>query len=184
MQFELVAPWTEWNIETDIGELALYAKIDTGAFTTLIGLNIALKIGLSVDFIKKQKCVKFIVAVEGSKGYAFKVPCSSIPLGNTTIPSKEVCVPFTFIDNRNYSFVTKDRFLIGTNVLNDYNMNTVFNKDSSGSFVKTVHLKLTPHNCMVLQPQSQEYTLIQLANTITEVKEPLNDYIIETILDS
>jgi len=70
MLFELVYPWIEWNIETDIGELTWYAKIDTGAFTTLIGLNIALKLGLSVDFIKKQKCIRFIGAVEGSKGYA------------------------------------------------------------------------------------------------------------------
>jgi hypothetical protein len=183
MQFELVAPWTEWNIETDIGDLAFYAKIDTGAFTTLIGLNIALKIGLTADFIKKQKCVRFIGAVEGSKGYAFKVPCSSLPLGNSTIPTKEICVPFAFVDNKRYRFVSEDRFLIGTNILNDYNMNVIFNSDSSGSSIKTAYLVLAPHKYIVPQNRRQEYTLSQLAKTIDNVHEDMEDGLTETISD-
>jgi len=183
MLFELVYPWIEWNIETDLGELTWYAKVDTGAFTTLIGLNIALKLGLSVELIKKQKCVRFIGAVEGSKGYAFKVPCSSLPLGDTVIPTTEICVPFMFVDKTRYRFVSEDRFLIGTNILNGYNMNVLFSNEPIGNTVTSAHLELIPHNHIIPQNRSQEYTLSQLAKTIDEVREDVWDGSAETITD-
>jgi len=57
MLFELENPWIEWRIITRIGTQTFYAKLDTGAFISLIGIDVAIELGLTVDFIKKQRCV-------------------------------------------------------------------------------------------------------------------------------
>ena len=40
MLFKLERPWTEWIISTKIKKKTFEAKIDTGAFVTLIGKDI------------------------------------------------------------------------------------------------------------------------------------------------
>ena len=55
MLFELVEPWTEWMVDTEIGKRSWNAKLDTGAFITLVGINIARELGITIDFTKKKK---------------------------------------------------------------------------------------------------------------------------------
>ena len=146
MIFKLKRPWTEWIITTKVGKRIFNAKIDTGAFITLIGFDIAIELGISIDFIKKQKCIRYIGVVDENKGYAFKVPCSSLPLGNMNIPVSEIYIPFAFINASKYRFISEDRFLIGTDVLNNYNQKIVFNNKTDDNKVDTVYLELQPHS--------------------------------------
>ena len=181
MLFNLENPWVEWKIITKIGRQIFYAKLDTGAFITLIGVGIAIDLGLSTDFIKNQKCVRYIGVVEESKGYAFKVPCNSLPLGNMEIPIKEIYVPFTFIDKTKFRFISEDRFLVGTDILNNYNINIFFNGKSMNNTVNSVHLELLPHNLTLPKRRSPDYTLSQLANTVGEVVIHIDDSMVQEI---
>ena len=172
MLFELKYPWIDWSIRTEIGKLAWDAKIDTGAFISLIGVNIAVKLGLSVDFIKNQNCVRYIGAVESSKGYAFKVPCASLPLGDASIPIAEIYIPFTFTEDRTrYRFVSTDRFLIGTDILNNYNLNVVFTDDTTSSSAKSAYLELMPHNIKLPKRRTQDYSLANMSRIVDEIQD-------------
>jgi hypothetical protein len=59
MTFELVFPWVEWKIKTMVGERSIDAKIDTGAFLTLVGIYNAKALGINTVFTSKQPCVLF-----------------------------------------------------------------------------------------------------------------------------
>jgi len=184
MLFELENPWIEWIIITEIGEQTYYAKLDTGAYITLIGVDIAVKLGFTVDFIKKQKCVRYIGVVEESKGYAFKVPCASIPLGNTTIPISEIYVPFTFIDKTKYRFISEDRFLVGTDILNNYNLRVAFNDEPACKTADSAHLELLPHGLKLPKRHSPDYTLGQMAKTVGEVLVHIDEGLVEEVAES
>ncbi|MDR2599667.1 MAG: hypothetical protein LBC73_05270 [Oscillospiraceae bacterium] len=41
MLFKLEKPWEEWLIKTKVGKQTFSAKIDTGAYITLIGIGVA-----------------------------------------------------------------------------------------------------------------------------------------------
>jgi len=181
MLFEVESPWIEWIIKTEIGNQIFDAKMDTGAFITLIGVDVATELGLNIDFIKRQKCVRYSGVVEESKGYAFKVPCSSLPLGDMTIPISEVYVPFTFIDKTKYRFISEDRFLIGTDILNNYNINVVFSNKSAGKSVGSLCLELLPHSLSLPKRRSPDYTLGQMVKTINEIPIHIDDSLVEEV---
>ena len=182
MLFELKRPWIEWMITTKIGKQTYDAKLDTGAFITLIGIDVAVELGLTVDFIKKQKCVRYIGVVEESKGFAFKVPCTSLPLGNKIIPISEIYVPFTFIDKNKYRFISEDRFLIGTDILNNYNLNIIFNNVTRYNAVNSVCLELRSHGYKLPKRRSPSYTLNQMAKTVNEVVANIDEGLIGDIV--
>jgi hypothetical protein len=145
-------------------------------------VNLAVELGISVDYIKKQKCVRFIGAVESIKGYAFKVPCSSLPIGDTTVPVSAIYVPFEFLDDKTkYRFVSKGRFLVGTDILNNYNMSVTFNNELSGLAVISVYLEMTPHHFKLPQSPSQLYTLGQLAKIVDELKKNSEEGLTEIV---
>ena len=137
-----------------------------------------------VDFIKNQKCVRYIGAVEESKGYAFKVPCASLPLGNSEIPISEIYVPFTFIDKTKYRFISEDRFLIGTDILNNYNLNIIFKNVTGDKTVRSVCLELLPHGLKLPKRRSPDYTLSQMAKTVNEVAVNADEGLIEVIIET
>ena len=179
MLFELKNPWIEWKIITKVGKRTFDAKIDTGAFVSLIGVDIAVELGLSIDFIKKQRCIRYVGVVEESKGYAFKVPCTSLPLGSTSIPVSEIYIPFTFIEKTRYRFISEDRFLIGTDILNNYNLNVVFSNNQVSKDVDSVRLELLPHGLNLPKKRSLDYTLGQMVKTVDEVLFNSGDGFIE-----
>jgi len=181
MLFELEKPWIEWIITTKLGKKIFDAKIDTGAYISLIGVDIAIELGLPIDFIKKQKCVRYIGVVEESKGYAFKVPCDSLPLGNMEIPIKEIYVPFAFIDKTKYIFISEDRFLVGTDILNNYNLSVKFDNHSGNKAVSSVYLELLPHMLALPKRHSPDYTLNQMVKTVGEVLIHLDDSLVEEV---
>jgi len=181
MLFELKFPWVEWIIPTNINNQLFNAKIDSGAFITLVGIDIAVELGLTSDFIKKQRCIKYVGVVEELKGYAFKVPCSSLPLGNEAIPVSEIYVPFTFVDKIKYRFVSTDRFLIGTDILNKYNLNVNFNNNATNKEITTAFFEMQPHSLKLPKRRSSDYTLNQLAKTIGEVQLHIDDSMVEEV---
>ena len=181
MLFEIESPWIEWIVKTKIGKQTFDAKFDTGAFITLIGVDVASQLGLTVDFIKRHKCVRYSGVVEESKGYAFKVPCASLPLGNTTIPISEIYIPFTFIDRTKYRFISEDRFLIGTDILNNYNIDVVFNNETGSNVVNSVCLELLPHNNQLPKRPYPMYTLGQMANIVDDLLINIDDSIVQEV---
>ena len=105
------------------------------------------------------------------------------PLCGPVWPGDQHDHDFMFIDEKRYRFVSEDRFLIGTNILNNYNMNVIFINEPSDASIKTAYLELIPHNYRVPQSRSQEYTLKQLAQSISHVQEYIDDGMTETITD-
>ena len=181
MLFKLKRPWIEWIIKTEIGNQIFDAKIDTGAFITLIGVDVAVELGLTIDLIKRNKCVRYSGVVEESKGYAFKVPCTSLPLGNMIVPITEIYVPFAFIDKEKYRFISEDRFLIGTDILNNYNFSIIFDKKPDGYTVDSVSLELLPHSFKLQTRPSPTYTLGQMANTVDELMINIDDSLVQEV---
>jgi hypothetical protein len=112
-----------------------------------------------------------------SDGYAFKVPLASLPLGNTELPCSYVYIPFEYVRNAKekklkYKFITSDKYLIGTDILNDYNMSVQFCESSHSNRVESVSLELTKH-AFALPPIStrKEYTFYGLAAMVDDIGE-------------
>jgi len=164
LQFKLQEPWTEWLIPTIIGRIVWYSKLDTGSSVTLIGKKVADQFGLSTDFIISQPCIKFLGVFDKTQGYAFKVPCGFLPLGDNKLPISKIFVPFEFThEESTYRFTTTDKYLIGTDVLNNYNCTIIFTGGLTGKVVKSTVLKLDPHGLLIPDVHQKEYTIEQLA---------------------
>ena len=175
MQFELAFPWNEWHIRTSVGKHSLRAKIDTGSSLTLIGINYAEEFGLTKDFILQQTCVSFRGVSGAVEGHAFKVPWTLLPIGSHDLSISFIYVPFvTSIKTieskaeRSIKFITPTKYLIGTDVLNNYQMRTSFNKDKNGK-LEAVQFELLQHDCELPASTAKEYTLAQLYAKIDEL---------------
>jgi hypothetical protein len=180
MRFDLVFPLVEWKIRTTVGGHLLYAKIDTGASLTLVGIDNAKILGINMTFTSKQPCVRYFGVGSKSDGYAFKVACDSLPIGSTTLPCSFVYVPFEYVvgakDKKlRYRFITKYKYLIGTDILNEYDMSVQFTKATIGNSVKSVQLELTKHGFSLSKSTRKDYSFYQLAPKADEVAENLSD---------
>jgi hypothetical protein len=94
MRFDLMHPWAAWKIKTVVGRKTVGAKIDSGASLTLVGIDNARALGVDLSFTGKQPCVRFSGVSEKSDGYAFKVPCGPLPLGNERLRSEFIYITF------------------------------------------------------------------------------------------
>ena len=149
MQFDLFSPWDAWRVKTQRGKHTIIAKIDTGASLTLVGIKHAKVLGLDVSFNINQPCVNYSGVSGKADGYAFKVSCDSLPLGNEQLICPFVYVPFEYVvdehgKNDKIRFITADKYLIGTDILNHYNMDVSFIKKISNK-ISEVKLTLTAH---------------------------------------
>jgi hypothetical protein len=177
MRFDLMHPWTAWKIKTVVGRKTVDAKIDSGASLTLVGIDNARELGVDLSFTGNQPCVRFSGVSEKSDGYAFKVPCGSIPLGNERLRCGFIHIPFEYAVDKagkklKYRFVTPNKYLVGTDVLNSYNVSVRFKKAIFGDNVKSVRLKLKKHGLSFPpKPARKEYTFSQLAPKLDEVDE-------------
>jgi len=136
---------------------------------TIAGISIALTMGISKDFIKKQKCVHF-VGVTGAGGYAFKVPCTAVRVAATDIPATHIYVPFELIEGTNtYKFVNKTKYLIGTDILRNYHLSLTFSAEYGSGNVKDSILSLIPHGLVLPDLKDTEYSLTQIAPNAEEL---------------
>jgi hypothetical protein len=169
MNLKVNKPWTEWLIETQVGNELAEEKIDTGSSLTLLGKDMLELLGVDKASIAKQNYIEY-KGITGAGGQAFKVPISNIPLGETTIPTKYVYVPFEFCENgTKYRFVTASKYLIGTDVLNFYNITANFNKGYLSNDIRSFVLSLTPHNLNVPKIAPKEKHLSQLSAKVEEL---------------
>jgi len=156
-------------VETNVGNKFVDAKIDTGSSLTLIGKKMLELLGTDKINIANQNYIEY-KGVTGAGGQAFKVPINSIPLGKMTIPISHVYVPFEFCENgTKYRFVTTSKYLIGTDVLNLYNITSNFNKGYISNDIRSFVLSLTPHNLNVPGLPPKEKHLSQLAVKVEEL---------------
>jgi len=188
MTFELIHPWDEWKIVTGIGKRTAHAKLDSGSPMTLIGINYVEQFGITRNFIAKQACVSFRGVSGKLEGYAFQVPCTLFPLGDSKLPISFVYVPYDYViedtekDGKviekkvKYRFVTTDKYLIGTDVMDNYNMQIIFNGSSMSKTVTSALLKLTPHGLLLPKRTIRTYALSTLAPQVDEVA---TDFIFE-----
>jgi len=169
MDFVLENPWCEWMVLTPIGKKIFSTKVDSGAMVTFVGITIALAMGIDKALIKKQKCVK-IQGVTGARGYAFKVPCNFIKIEHKTVAIKYIYVPFEFIEGkRTYRFVNKTKYLIGTDVLRNYNLSVMFSGERGSGNVNNSVLNLQAHGLSLPPLRDTEYSLSQLVPQIDEI---------------
>ena len=169
MTFRIVKPWFEWLVETKIGSELTEAKIDTGSSLTVLGIKMVELLGINKVDIVKQNYIEY-KGITDAAGQAFKVPISSIPLGKMTIPVKYVYVPFEFCENgTKYRFVTASKYLIGTDVLNLYNIMANFNKGYISNDIRSFVLSLTPHNLDIAGISPKEKHLSQLSVKVEEL---------------
>ena len=169
MEFAIKNPWHEWIVLTPIGKKIFSTKVDSGAMVTFVGITIALAMGIDKALIKKQKCVK-IQGVKGVGGYAFKVPCNFIKIEHKTISIKYIYVPFEFVEGkRTYRFVNKTKYLIGTDVLRNYNLSVIFKGEPGSSNVIKSVLNLQAHGLSLPPLRDTEYSLSQLIPQIDEI---------------
>ena len=166
MIFQLERPWTECVVKTKIGKRFFKAKVDTGASITVIGGLLAEYMGIDLSKVATCPCVVYF-GVTGHRGYAFRVPIKSIPMGTLTLPVKYIHIPFEIdVENKTCKFVTPDKFLIGMDVLIDYNMrisyeNTLGNEDINNATLELTSHKLTPH-----QSAAKHYKFQDILNTV------------------
>jgi hypothetical protein len=107
---------------------------------------------LDVDlkFTSDHPCVNFSGVNGKADGYAFKVPCALLPLGKVKLPCKFIYIPFEYAVDKSekklkYKYITPDKYLVGTDILNDYDICVRFEKAKHGNNVKSVQLELTEH---------------------------------------
>jgi len=175
MNFKIIKPWVEWLVDTKVGDKTVEAKIDTGSSLTLIGKDMLEQLGINKGSISNQNYIEF-KGIMGAVGQAFKVPMTNIPLGKITIPVNCVYVPFEFCENdTQYRFVTTNKYLIGTDVLNHYDIAATFNKSYISNDVRSLFLKLTPHNLGVPIPLPKEKHLSQLSVRAEELSIQWSD---------
>ena len=186
MKFELIHPWDEWKIVTDFGKRTTHAKLDTGSPMTLIGVNYAEQLGITRDFIAKQTCVSFRGVSGKLEGYAFQVPCTLLPLGDEKLPVSFVYVPYEYaVENIEkdgkvvekkikYRFVTTDKYLIGTDVIDNYNVQVAFKCALRGKTVTSAQLELTPHGLRLPKRTIRTYSLSKLAPQVDEITTLFN----------
>jgi hypothetical protein len=177
MRFELMHPWTAWKIKTVVGENMFDAKVDSGASLTLVGIDNARELGVDLSFTSKQPCVRYSGVSEKADGYAFRVPCGSIPLGGERLRCDFIHIPFEYAVDKagrklKYRFVTPNKYLVGTDVLNNYSVSVRFKGSLFGDSVKSVKLKLKEHGLSLpMPPVGKGYTFSQLAPKLDEVDE-------------
>jgi hypothetical protein len=177
MQFELIPPWIEWKIKTIVGRKTVDAKIDSGASLTLVGIDNAIALGIDLSFTGKQPCVRYSGVSEKLDGYAFKVPYGPLPLGGERLRSEFIYIPFEYAVDKagkklKYRFVTPNKYLVGTDILNNYNVSVRFKRAMFSDNVKSVRLKLKKHGLpFPPMPARKEYTFSQLAPKLDEVDE-------------
>jgi hypothetical protein len=178
MEFKLVAPWVEWRVRTIIARRAVLAKVDTGAAFTLLGVANAELLGLTVEFIRKQPCVRFRGIVGTMIGYAFKVPCSYVPLGSENLPTSYIYVPYTYVKEERdvvnpsslkFKFISEGAYLLGTDILNNYNMRINFNKKIHNTDVMSVQFELIEHGLSIAKSDIKAYTFQTLAPKIEDL---------------
>jgi hypothetical protein len=176
MTFELVFPWVEWTVITMAGGRSVHAKIDTGSPLTLVGIHNARALGISTAFTSKQPCMRYSGVSGKSDGYAFKVSCSSLPVGDAELPCSFVYIPFEYIVDKKekkvkYKYITPQKYLIGTDILNGYDVSVKFKKASASNNVESVSLKLTEHGFNLSTATRKEQTFYQLAPKVDEIGE-------------
>jgi hypothetical protein len=146
VEFKLMDDLSVWAVDTKIFKLSYAAKIDSGSFATLIGVDVMLSLRVARGTIANSKCVPYEESSQDADRYAFKValPNGRLPIGEQFIGLRYALVPFKFSDDRKkYSFVTTQKFLIGMDVLRQFNIE-VSSKQYKNKFVRI--MKLTPHN--------------------------------------
>jgi hypothetical protein len=127
-------------------------------------------LGIDKKNIASQNYIEF-KSVTGSIGQAFKVKMNCIPLGKVTIPISNVYVPFEFCETgTKYRFVTTSKYLIGTDVLNLYDISASFNKSYISNDVRSFFLNLTPHNLNIPKVSPKEKHLSQLSVKAEELE--------------
>jgi hypothetical protein len=176
MLFDLMRPWSEWIVWTPFNKRMLYPKLDTGATLTLIGIDNARTIGLNTIVTTDQPCVRFSGVSGKADGCAFQIPCKSLPFGNTKLPCSFVYVPFEYIVDKKenklrFRYITHDKFLVGTDILNNYDISVIFNKSLFGNNVESAQLELKTHDLRLPSPKlGKGFTFTSLAPRFEEIE--------------
>jgi hypothetical protein len=165
------------------GGRLVYAKIDTGSPLTLVGIHNARSLGISTAFTSKQPCARYSGVSGKSDGYAFKVPCSSLPVGDAELPCSFVYIPFEYIVDKKekklrYKYITPQKYLIGTDILNGYDVSVKFKKDKKDNSVESVELELAGHGlALPIKPAKKDTTFAMYAPKVDEI----GDIVVECV---
>jgi hypothetical protein len=165
------------------GGRLVYAKIDTGSPLTLVGIHNARALGISTAFTSKQPCARYSGVSGKSDGYAFKVPCSSLPVGDAELPCSFVYIPFEYIVDKKkkklrYKYITPQKYLIGTDILNGYDVSVKFKKDKKDNSVESVELELAGHGlALPIKPAKKDSTFAMYAPKVDEI----DDIVVECV---
>jgi hypothetical protein len=92
--------------------------LHSGSTITLIGADVLNKMGVLYRNMIKYPYVKFYGVAEETTYYAFRVPIDSLPLGEKRIKCSYVYVPFSFMSENYIKFIVRDKYLVGTDILN------------------------------------------------------------------
>jgi hypothetical protein len=92
------------------------------------------------------------------------------------LPCSFVYIPFEYaVDTKakklKYRFITPYKYLIGTDILNEYDMLVQFNKATIGNNVESVSLELKKHGFSLSTSARKEYAFYQLAPKVEEIEE-------------
>jgi len=173
LKFDLEYPWTEWKIKTEVGKNTFNAKLDTGSSLTLIGAYNARLLGLDMSFSYGHPCINYSGVSGKADCFAFKVACKSLPVGGMRLPCEFVYIPFDYViaDGKvSYKFITPNKYLVGTNILNHYKMSVSFVKDTNANAVKAVKVELVKHGLQLPETDNRtENAFAQLAHKSREV---------------
>jgi len=171
LKLKLKPPFGNWIFESisSLGEFD--CQIDSGSNLTLLGFDIADMLGLTKTITRVSRCILF-ESSSGTGGGAIKIPSYTLPIGDKNIEVATGFIPFVaHPTNMTLSWIMQDICLVGTDVLNHFDMQVQF-KGSNG--IEFADLILTPHGLKWELEELPDCSIKEALEQLKESQEPID----------